>query len=98
VTLQEIADGINTLFKDYGLDHDVVEVLPESHPNQLDPRENEPDPTKWRSLSRIAHPEPYLALTHSYNPVDMELLLQTLQYVFGEYFTLHPPSNQMRLF
>ena len=96
MTLTEVADRINELFDRYGLDHPVVAVN-EKMPIFLDPRENEPDITKWRSRpTPDAYPQ--LVLLDGGNVGAMENLLQTLTYVFDVFFEVQPPTDQGRLF
>ena len=74
MTLAEIALEINTLFHDYGLDHDVVQV------------------------SHVVGMPDRLVFINAADPDAMELLLVTVKYIFGEYFTIYPRDPQGRLF
>jgi hypothetical protein len=100
VTLQETADRINALFHTFGLDHDVVEVqaLTTLGGIRLDERENEPDPNKWRAVARITPPMQSIVLINASDESSMDLLFQTLSYVFDTYFERYPPTDQLRLF
>jgi hypothetical protein len=106
MTLPEIAEAMNTLFRKYGLDHDVVTVryTDRGHPNvtiHIDQRENEPDPMKWRAVEKnaaVQTPSEEIVLVGGDNVGEMDLLLSTLEYIFQEYFTVHPPTEQLRLF
>lgn len=96
MTLQETADRINALFRTYGLDHDVVELVPHiGGPLRLDPRENEPDPMKWRTVDDVRQSLTFIDGT---DESSMDLLYQTLSYVFDTYFERYPPTDQLRLF
>lgn len=102
-TLQEVADDINALFRKYGLDHDVVAVrttiVSPPNPIHLDPRENESDLMKWRSVPGLDAVQWEEVVLHDSTDTDrMRLLLTTLQYVFDVFFQVQPPSNQLRLF
>jgi hypothetical protein len=97
MTLPEIAEAMNALFRKYGLDHDVVAVKALTGTIRLDPRENEPDPMKWRPTpTTTAVPE--IVFIRGHDEAQMELLLTTLDFVFQGYFETHPPSDQLRLF
>jgi hypothetical protein len=43
-------------------------------------------------------PHQALVLVGNDDPAAMELLHTTLEHVFTVYFTVHPPSEQLRLF
>ena len=103
MTLIEIADQINGLFRDYGLTHDVVYVTDTENGQSnltihLDERENEPDPQKWRRT--VVPSLPRIALVDADNESAMSLLLETLKFVFQVYFEVQPPrpAEQLRLF
>lgn len=111
VTLQQIAERINGLFRQYGLDHDVVTVaayvppygtvhIDPLHQHRLDPRENEPDPMEWRTL-----PEPIVTTVYEEiiiidadDAEKMGLLFASLDHIFATFFDVHPPTDQLRLF
>lgn len=101
MTLPEIAESINGLFRKYGLDHDVVAVRVPTVIH-LDPRENEPDPMKWRNVPRlpvdVGSPVSEITFIHGADRDQMDLFLSTLEYIFQEYFAVHPPTDQLRLF
>jgi len=97
MTLTEVADRINELFERYGLSHPVVAVR-ETMPIFLDPRENEPDITKWRASPRGSGPIEQLVLLDGDSAGKMELLLTTLTTVFDVFFEVQPPTGQGRLF
>jgi len=107
-TIPEIADKINELFRTYGLTHDVVWAKPigpaeveESLPrnlNRLDPRENEPDPMKWRRPVPLHFEEYELVFLGGAILADMSNLLLTFEELFQGYFEAHPPTDQLRLF
>lgn len=85
MTLRETADSINRWFRQYGLDHDVVEYRLGLRPIM-----------KHGEVIGTAHGE--LALVNGHDEAAMELFHTTLEHVFEEYFVLHPPEEQMRLF
>jgi hypothetical protein len=97
MTLPEIAEAMNALFRKYGLDHDVVAVKALTGTIHLDPRENEPDPMKWRPTPNTAA-VPEIAFIGGHDVSQMSLLYSTLSYVFEGFFEAHPPSDQQRLF
>jgi hypothetical protein len=97
MTLTEVAEGINALFTRYGLDHDVVSIK-DTLPIRLDPRENEPDPAKWRNLPSFGDPTEGIVLEDCTDIDRMELLLTTLTYVFDVFFEVQPETGQGRLF
>ena len=97
MTLTEVADGINALFSRYGLSHDVVGVK-ETLPIMMDPRENEPDPMKWRNLPTFGDPTEGIVLEDCTDIDKMELLLTTLTHIFDVYFEVEPETGQGRLF
>ena|SRR5438045_8372006 len=98
MTLTEIAAGINALFDRYGLDHPVVTVK-ETLPIRLDPRENEPDPMKWRPRPLEGVTGATCIMLEDCDDADrMELLLTTLTYIFDVYFEVEEPKAQRRLF
>ena len=105
MTLTETAERINDLFRRYGLDHEVVQVVEGLRPTfQVDQRENEPDPMKWRTAEKntvlrvtgAANEE--IQFIDGHDPERMELLLTTLTYVFDVYFEVQPETGQGRLF
>lgn len=99
MTLTETADRINSLFRRYGLDHDVVGVKSIGVRIRLDPRENEPDITKWRATDKLVRaPEQQMVLVSGDDPEAMELLLTTLTFVFDVFFEVQPETPQGRLF
>jgi hypothetical protein len=99
MTLTEIADRINALFHRYGLDHDVVAVRVLGVRITLDPRENEPDITKWRATDRLVRaPQEQVVFTSADDEEAMALLLATLTFVFDVFFEVQPETGQGRLF
>ena len=97
MTLPEVAEGINALFRRYGLDHNVV-VIKETLPIMVDPRETEPDPMKWRNPPTFGDPVEGIVLEDCTDIDKMELLLTTLTYVFDVFFEVEPETDQGRLF
>jgi hypothetical protein len=100
MTLQDTADRINHLFRTYGLTHDVVQVqsLTTLGGIKLDERENEPDPNKWRAVARVSPVQQALAFIDGDDEAAMSLLLTSLEYIFQTYFSVEPPTGQLRLF
>jgi hypothetical protein len=111
MSLTEIADRINSLFDRYGLRHPVVEVRPFTRlgpaheqagvPGRvtLDPRENEPDPMKWRTQVKLVDTDgEAIYLCGDDDVASMECLLMTLTNVFDVFFEVQPESAQGRLF
>jgi hypothetical protein len=90
--LDEIAARINLLFRQAGLERDVVRVEPAASPHatiHLDPRENEPDPMKWGSRPAIEA----IVLVGGHDPEQMGQILKGLESLFAGL-----PPGQMRLF
>lgn len=85
MTWDEIAAQINTLFRDYGLDHDVVEVASQGTFQALD------------RVSAVPLNEG-LSFIDRDNRDAMELLLVTLKFVFQRFHEVEPVSGQLRLF
>ena len=95
MTLDEVAQRINDLFDEYGLDHKVVGVRPTTQIH-LDRREEEPDPMKWRSTTLL---EPSGAVHELYflegqSTDRMELFLETLRAIFSVYFEVTDPDDE----
>lgn len=82
MTIPEVADRINALFRDYGLDHDVVLAQP-----LMGAYTNEGGP-----------PPLMITLRGSSDEATMSNLYLTLANVFDAHFEKHGKAGQMRLF